>query len=126
MSKKYTKKELEDITKELRDEDKQRSQEILLRKIQSIIEQSVMPLDHRMRNIERNLELLVAKSQTSEELVFRSVGEEEAKREIENFVRKKPGSLTSDIVQELQIEPEIVIRILNQLNKEGKVRGESA
>ena len=42
-----------------------------------------------------------------------------AKREIQNFVNKHPWSLTSEIIEQLRIEPPLAIKVLKELKKEG-------
>ena len=42
-----------------------------------------------------------------------------AKREIQDFVNKHPWSLTSEIIEQLRIEPPLAIKVLKELKKEG-------
>jgi predicted ArsR family transcriptional regulator len=45
---------------------------------------------------------------------------DEAKRRIEEYIYKHPGSKTSEITDSLRINPEQAMDILNDLKKEGR------
>ena len=54
---------------------------------------------------------------------LRKVPIEEAKDLIYAFIKKHPGSRTSDLIIELELDPDIVLEVLAQLKKEQKVEG---
>jgi len=54
---------------------------------------------------------------------LRKVPIEEAKRLIYAYIRDHPGSRTSDLIIELELDPDIVLEVLSQLKKEEKVEG---
>lgn len=57
------------------------------------------------------------------EITFERISQEEAERRILDFVRKRPGCKTSEIIEVLGIDPEIVISVLGKLEREGKIEG---
>jgi CDP-glycerol glycerophosphotransferase (TagB/SpsB family) len=65
------------------------------------------------------------KSHTTKKTVSRSITfrynieKSIAKSEIQNFVNKHPWSLTSEIIEQLRIEPPLAINVLKELKKEG-------
>lgn len=54
---------------------------------------------------------------------LRKIPIEEAKRLIYAFITEHPGSRTSDLIMELELDPDIVLEVLSQLKKEQKVEG---
>jgi hypothetical protein len=48
---------------------------------------------------------------------------DEAKRLIYAHIKEHPGSRTSDLIIELELDPDIVLEVLSQLKKEQKVEG---
>jgi hypothetical protein len=54
---------------------------------------------------------------------LRKVPIEEAKRLIYAFIKEHPGSRTSDLIIELELDPDIVLEVLSQLKNEQKVEG---
>jgi Mn-dependent DtxR family transcriptional regulator len=42
-----------------------------------------------------------------------------AKSEIQEFINKYPGSLTSEIIEKLRIEPPFAVDVLRELKNEG-------
>jgi hypothetical protein len=58
------------------------------------------------------------------EVKFRIIPESEAKGVIEGYVRAHPGCITSEIIENLKLDPALVVEALNFLEDEGKVKGE--
>jgi hypothetical protein len=48
---------------------------------------------------------------------------DEAKRLIYAYIKEHPGSRTSDLIIELELDPDIVLEVLSQLKKEQRVEG---
>jgi hypothetical protein len=48
---------------------------------------------------------------------------DEAKRLIYAHIKEHPGSRTSDLIIELELDPDIVLKVLSQLKNEEKVEG---
>ncbi len=58
------------------------------------------------------------------EIEFRVIPESEASEVIERYVKGHPGCITSEIIENLTLEPSLVVEVLNLLEEEGKIRGE--
>jgi len=58
-----------------------------------------------------------------EELV--EIPEKEALARINDYVKNHPGCRTSEIIYNLRLDPDLVLRVLKKLEEEGKVRGEN-
>lgn len=67
-----------------------------------------------------DVELIVV---AEEGIVLREIPEEEARKLILDYIEKHPGCLTSEIIENLALDPLLVGRILRQLEKEGKIEG---
>lgn len=59
-----------------------------------------------------------------EKVRFRSIPFKKAVTQISRFIKENPNVTTSDIIFKLQLEPDLVNRILFYLEKEGKIQGE--
>jgi hypothetical protein len=60
------------------------------------------------------------KKSVTRSITFRyNIEKSTAKREIQDFVNKHPWSLTSEIIEQLRIEPPLTIKVLKELKKEG-------
>ena len=55
---------------------------------------------------------------------LRVIPENEAKKVIKKCIREHPGCITSEIIENLELDPALVVEALNLLEEEGKVRGE--
>ena len=55
---------------------------------------------------------------------FKIIPESEAKGVIEGYVRAHPGCITSEIIENLRLDPALVVEVLNSLEEEGKVKSE--
>lgn len=133
----YTEKELEPILKELVSEELKHIQEMYFKKLEGAIEEMVMGMDQRIRRLEMDQQglknllleirelLLEIRGTTSEEIIeFRKVSKEEARLMVKNYVINHPGCLTSEIIQDLKIDPELVVEILNELVNKGEIKGD--
>jgi DNA-binding MarR family transcriptional regulator len=76
-------------------------------------------LKQKMVKLEKELGSLKS---TMKPLKFRVVTDQVAKREILEFLRIRPGARTSDIIEALELDPPIVIRVLSQMEQSGKLR----
>jgi hypothetical protein len=56
-----------------------------------------------------------------QEITFRSIGKDEAKNQIREYITQHPGSLTSEIIEALRIDPLTTVDILEELKHEGLV-----
>ena len=56
---------------------------------------------------------------------LRIVSLEEAKEEIYNYIKKNPGCRTSDIIVNLELDPDLVLKALSQLRCEERIEGKS-
>lgn len=54
---------------------------------------------------------------------LRKVSLEEAKRLIYTYIKKHPGSRTSELIIELALDPDIVVEVLSQLKSEQRIEG---
>jgi len=54
---------------------------------------------------------------------LRTISVEEAKQILHKYIRKHPGSKTSDLILKLALDPKVVVEALSQLSAEGKVEG---
>ncbi len=43
---------------------------------------------------------------------------------IKKYIREHPGCITSEIIENLNLDPALAVQALNLLEEEGKVRGE--
>jgi len=85
-------------------------------------------LREKIRIIEDRLDGLefpgsIGVSTRQEEIELRVIPEEEAISLISDYVAKHPGRLTSDIIFDLELDPDLVLKILKKLEKSKKVRG---
>lgn len=55
---------------------------------------------------------------------FKSIPESEAKGVIEGYVRAHLGCITSEIIENLGLDPSIVVEALKLLEEKGKVKSE--
>ncbi|MBA7517070.1 hypothetical protein ES705_09120 [subsurface metagenome] len=55
---------------------------------------------------------------------FGIISESEARVVIEGYIRGHPGCTTSEIIENLRLDPSLVVEVLNHLEEEDKVRGE--
>ena len=55
---------------------------------------------------------------------LRVIPESEAKKVIKKYISEHPGCITSEIIENLELDPALAVQALNLLEEEGKVRGE--
>ena len=55
---------------------------------------------------------------------FKKVSENKAIEIIRKYISKNPGCLTSEIIFNLQIDPDLVLSVLKKLRKQGEIRSE--
>lgn len=55
------------------------------------------------------------------EIIFKPINRDEAKGRIRRYVTRHPGSLTSEIIESLAIDPIMLVDILEELKSEGLV-----
>jgi len=55
---------------------------------------------------------------------LRVIPESEAKKVIKKYISEHPGCITSEIIENLELDPALAVEALNLLEEEGKVRGE--
>jgi|Deesub1362A_J573_1020465.scaffolds.fasta_scaffold00834_20 DNA-binding MarR family transcriptional regulator len=78
-------------------------------------------LEHLKREIEELEDLI----ESDEELIFKEMSEDEARKLVLDYIEKHPGCLTSEIIENLGLDPLLVGKILKQLEEEGEVEGRS-
>lgn len=129
--KKYTAKELEPISRQLLLEEMRESQQLHARRLEMLIEEDMYALGQRMWRIEQNQEALLMLFQkgvggiSGEVTKLRKVPKDEAKATIKNYVLTHPGRLTSQIIEDLRFDPEIVMEALKELTEKGEIKGEA-
>ena len=55
---------------------------------------------------------------------LRVIPKSEAKKVIKKYIREHPGCITSEVIENLNLDPALAVQALNLLEDEGKVRGE--
>lgn len=131
MKKKYTAKELEPISKALLSEDSKQIQQLVMKRLETLIEEMMQPIGQRMWRLEQNqldlkeLILKLTDEVSGETTEFKEVSKEEAKAVIKDYVLRNPGCLTSQMIKDLRLNPEIVVEALKELTKEGEIKGRS-
>ena len=58
------------------------------------------------------------------EIEFGIIPEREAKEVIERYIHEYPGCTTSEIIENVKLDPSLVVAVLNLLEEEGKVKSE--
>ncbi len=53
---------------------------------------------------------------------LRDISHKEAKKEILNYIKSKGRAWTSEIADDLRLDLEIVVKVLNELSNEGKIK----
>jgi len=123
----YGAKKLLQINRELIESEKEVAEEIWRRSLELLIEELALKIDERMRKFELDIqglrELMLQMLMPEEVIELRSISKEEAKAEIKEYVFKHPGCLTSKIVEDLKLDPVLVVEILEELKREGALEG---
>jgi len=60
---------------------------------------------------------------SKEEIVLKKIPFDQAKKLIYLYVRNHPGCLTSDIIADLELDPDLVLEVLSYLKHEGVIEG---
>jgi len=70
-----------------------------------------------------NPSIIPPKTTTKEEemIELRQIPKEQAKELIYEYIKKNPGCWTSDIIIDLQLDPDLVLKVLEELKNEGKI-----
>jgi len=55
---------------------------------------------------------------------LRVIPKSEAKKVIKKYIREHPGCITSEVIENLNLDPALAVQALNLLEEEGKVRGD--
>lgn len=143
MPQEFSKEELEQIWKKVKpsseelDKIEVKKQKIEIFEIKQTIEakhvQKIFPeidlLKERVRFLEDRLlmlENIVVENEQEEprEIELNVVPEHEAASLIDKYIEDHPGCLTGDIIFDLELDPDLVLRILNKLEEEKEIRGE--
>lgn len=85
-------------------------QKILAEKLETVVRKC---LQEKEKHIETEL------------LELKKIPEKEAVGLIRSYVDNHPGCLTSDIIFDLKLDPDLVLKVLRRLEKEKTVRGKS-
>ncbi|MCS7365182.1 MAG: hypothetical protein NDF54_07090 [archaeon GB-1867-035] len=123
---KYTKNELMDIMR------KQDRKKVSIKELLFILKDNVIStfldeidlIQRKLRQLEERIELLeikYEKKKIEEKMFFRRIPKNEAKSLIKEYISKNPGCLTSEIIEDLRLAPELVIKILQELEREGEI-----
>lgn len=83
--------------------------------------------ESRITKLEKELEQLKGKSAVEseeQEIVLRSLPRNEAVKVIKKYIDENPGCRTSDIILNLEIDPDLVLEIISNLQQGGEIRSE--
>jgi len=62
-------------------------------------------------------------TEIGEETNLLTMPREEAERKIKEYIDEHPGCRTGDIIYDLRLDPDLVLAILHDFEKKGKIRG---
>lgn len=82
-------------------------------------------LRKEMELINARLDKIESLERIEEEEELVKIPEEEALARIDDYVRNHPGCRTSEIIFNLRLDPDLVLKVLKKLEERGKVRGEN-
>ena len=128
MKKEYSKKEIQEIWNRVKP--KRIEQEGLridriemeLQRVNSWLDALKKEMDLVNARLDKIESLERIEEEGLEELV--EIPEEEALAKIKDYVNNHPGCRTSEIIFDLRLDPDLVLKILKKLEERGKVRGE--
>lgn len=91
----------------------------------------VRSLDLQLQSLEKRIKLMLqsikelekAKTPEEEVIELRVLDKQKARNMILEYVNTHPRCLTSDIIMELELDPDLVIDVLDELESEGAVIG---
>ncbi len=121
---KYSKEELEKIADKLR-KDEERKLLPLLKDDNRLLWEAVSrieALEDRVSGMEVEIRE-PSGGELATEYEFKVLPQKEAIKIIEKYVNKNPGCTTSQIIEELQLDPSLVVEVLDKLEKEKKLEG---
>ncbi|RLI77343.1 hypothetical protein DRP04_11555 [Archaeoglobales archaeon] len=77
----------------------------------------------KLKEIEGRIERIeeMLREQEEQSIEFKELPKEEALKLIREYVKSHPGCLTSEIIEELGLDPAIVIEVLKELEERGEV-----
>ncbi|RLE55731.1 MAG: hypothetical protein DRJ30_03385 [Candidatus Methanomethylicota archaeon] len=82
----------------------------LLRNELNLLKEKVEELEGKYKNI------------IMEEIAFfKRISKDEAKNLIKEYIHQHPGCLTSEIIEKLELDPELVNEVLIELEREGEI-----
>ncbi len=128
MSKEYSREEIEKIWKRVKPTKTEQERlridrlESELQRVNSWLEVLRKQMDLANARLDRVESLGRVEEEGLEELV--EIPEEEALTKIKDYVSKHPGCRTSEIIFNLNLDPDLVLNTLKKLEEKRKVRGE--
>ena len=91
------------------------------------VNQRINRLETRLKTLRKTMMGKEESASSHEEIMheteFHKIPLKDAKELVMEYIQSHPGSTTSDIFLTLNLEPELVLKALNELRKEGKIRG---
>ncbi len=128
---KFREDELKDITKEIERDFIEKGEflkvirelDTYYRKELNHLRDYVFELEKIIFELKRELDLLKSELKQENVLEFRKISKDAAKELIRDYVLKNPGCLTSEIIENLKLDPELVVQILKELEEEGVIEG---
>lgn len=73
--------------------------------------------------ISSRLDKIEATENEVEALELVNIPEKEAAKKVSEYINRHPGCRTSDIIYDLHLNPDLVLKVLRKLEKQEKVRG---
>ena len=81
----------------------------------------------RIEDFEKELKELKSKSEAKsedQEIILKTIPRDEALKLIKKYIDKNPGCRTSDIIINLEIDPDLVLDVIRTLRQRGEIRSE--
>ncbi len=75
--------------------------------------------------LKKRIERLEGIESVEDIVKLEAIPKEEAKIRIKDYINQHQGCLTSDIIYDLGLDPDLVLNVLNELKEENKIKGES-
>ena len=98
-----------------------------LRELESMKQNFLKLIDElfaRQKMLEERIEKLERRIAEEKRIIeFRELPKEEALRIIKEYIRKHPGCTTSQIIEDLRLDPPLVAEVLKELEEKGEVEG---
>jgi len=122
----YSEKELEKVLNSKMTPDEQR--EVRLEKAENSIEVAFSAITELKAELNRLYSMVSEMQGLEEESTFsikpKKVSRKKATEIIFDYISRNPGCRTSEILSDVQIDPEVVLDILRGLSTKGKIRNE--